>query len=100
MVTVLDFQGNLCVGDLDKAYELTTEEFQCRQTLEEFADFVEKHDELTWDWSDTVGAAPSADGARSFRIRATAPDGTVSNFELRLQKEDDDKWKVDEVVFP
>jgi hypothetical protein len=101
MIVVLDFEGNVSVGKLDAAYELTTEDFQCRRTAAEFADFVEEHEELTWTWSDIIAdAPPPAEDECSFRIKATAPDGSVSNFVLRLRKEDDGKWRVDEIVFP
>src|SRR5579872_5526346 len=44
--TVFDFLGNLEVGHIEMAYALTTEGFQSRHNLNEFAEFVAKYRQL------------------------------------------------------
>ena len=41
-----DFVINLEAGNIKMAYELTTEEFQSRHSMDEFEEFIAKHQEL------------------------------------------------------
>jgi len=96
MIVVLDFQGNLAVGNVELAYDLTTEEFHRRQTLEDFVKLLDKHPELHGEWINTAVDNPAADSC-TYKITTQTDDGRRFTFELRLRKEEE-KWKINEIV--
>lgn len=98
MKVSMDFVGNLRVGNLDAAYALTTEEFQRRQSLEEFAEFVRKLGDFRSPWLEPAGEEQTADSC-GFWMTAETNQGTRRILRMRLQKEKGE-WKVNELVLP
>jgi hypothetical protein len=98
MAAVFDFEGNLQVGNIEAAYALTTAEYQRRQSLEEFAEFVDRHPELRSRWA-TLAHEARAEDSCLYRLTAETDDGLRSVFELRL-KRGTSGWRVDDIVLP
>jgi hypothetical protein len=100
---VFGFEGNLRVGNLDVAYELTTEEFRSRQSRVEFDGFIAKHPELRHPCVELTPQERTEEELREescvYKITTETADSVRSTFKVRLQKEKG-KWKVDELILP
>jgi hypothetical protein len=96
--TTLGFLGNFNPGNFDNAYDLTTEQFQRRYSLEEFGDFVKLHPEMQSGWVEMTYEDGTVDSP-IYRITTKTDGQRITTFRLRLRKEGA-KWKVDEIVLP
>jgi hypothetical protein len=100
METAQTFLSYVSQGQLDRAYELTSDQFKKTMSAKEFKEFVAKHPEVNNSVS-TVrnagqGGPPMTQVAIPFTF--TGPKGQV-NGTLRLIKESD-TWKVDQFTIP
>ena len=96
IVVTMDFQGNLKVGNIHAAYDLTSEEFRSGLNQDEFAQLVENHPELRWSWVDSRGEIPTTDSC-TYTITAEAKGGQRSAFQLQVKKEMG-AWKIDRLT--
>jgi len=98
IIATMDFEGNLWVGDFVTAYEMTTEEFQTKWALEDFAALVEAYPELRSPWKETKGVEQTADSL-TYTLTTEGDGGRPFIFRLVLRKQKE-KWLVDEISMP
>jgi len=97
MFVLMDFGSFLEMGHIQCGYELTTEAFQRRQSLDKFTKFVADHPQLCRPWSETDGGEMVGDSC-SYTVTTSADDGQRSTFKLSLRREHG-RWKVEAIAF-
>jgi hypothetical protein len=94
----MDFMLDVQFNDAPAAYLHTTKRFQSCQSLEVFAEFLERHRELRSGCVNLECERPNAELC-IFRIATESKEGKRFAFTLQLRLEDE-KWKVDEMIMP
>jgi hypothetical protein len=98
ILAIVDFEEDLLMGNTMAAYDMTTEDFQTKWRLEDFAALVEAYPELQPRWNETDGVVQVADSL-TYTLTSEGDDGRPFTFKLVLRKQKE-KWLVDEIIMP
>jgi hypothetical protein len=100
MQTAQTFVDDLGNGRVDEAYDSTTKDFQAKQSLEKFREFVDKHPALKKQASSVPGNNPNMTPGRCvLPYVVNGQDGSTTRCTVQVIKEDE-KWKVDRFTVP
>ena len=92
------FLADLGDGQVDFAYKETTQQFQARQTLEQFRAFVDRNPLLKKRTSSNVWAQSNTPNLVTFQASISTTGGQL-NCTIHVAKEGD-VWKVDRFTIP
>jgi hypothetical protein len=93
------FMRDVAANRLDDAYANTTKDFQTRQPIAQFRDFVKKNSELKNYQPSSLVSTQFTAALVTFQGSVSGPNGQTKSFTLKLAK-DGTAWKVDTFTIP